>query len=262
MRKHWHPTLICRHILFFRPEELRSMFTKYGPVSDVYIPLDHYTRRSRGFAYIQYPWFFVECCWQGGVKVCIKICSSIVMTSISKAECMMFNTLRSSNTTWRHSSGSIILLAQVMASCLMAPSHYLKRCWFLTSEVLLHSSESNFTVSVKANVMYNEFKNYTSKTFATSVRGQWIQTVLVDFCYDKRWYNVYSHYILTIDPVFYPISCQSQACESKDKRVVQGKVGERHSLLGALEFAPNSPSFTPIKRLPNILRTTHHWCLI
>lgn len=37
-----------------RQEELRSMFAKYGPVSDVYIPLDYYTRRHRGFAYIQF----------------------------------------------------------------------------------------------------------------------------------------------------------------------------------------------------------------
>lgn len=39
-----------------RQDELRNMFQKYGPVSDVYIPLDYYTRRHRGFAYIQYPW--------------------------------------------------------------------------------------------------------------------------------------------------------------------------------------------------------------
>ena len=50
----------CCKILFIiyvlRQEELRSMFSKYGPVSDVYIPLDYYTRRHRGFAYVQYPW--------------------------------------------------------------------------------------------------------------------------------------------------------------------------------------------------------------
>lgn len=32
------------------------MFGKYGHLTDVYIPLDYYTRRPRGFAYIQYPW--------------------------------------------------------------------------------------------------------------------------------------------------------------------------------------------------------------
>jgi len=33
------------------------MFAKYGPVSDVYVPVDYYTRRCRGFAYVQYPYF-------------------------------------------------------------------------------------------------------------------------------------------------------------------------------------------------------------
>lgn len=37
-----------------RDDELRSLFSKYGPISDVYIPLDYYTRRPRGFAYIQF----------------------------------------------------------------------------------------------------------------------------------------------------------------------------------------------------------------
>ncbi len=39
----------------FRPEDLRREFGRYGPVADVYIPLDFYSRRPRGFAYIQYP---------------------------------------------------------------------------------------------------------------------------------------------------------------------------------------------------------------
>jgi len=37
-----------------RPEELRKLFQKYGDISDVYIPLDYYTRESRGFAYVQF----------------------------------------------------------------------------------------------------------------------------------------------------------------------------------------------------------------
>ncbi|XP_013378730.1 serine/arginine-rich splicing factor 12 [Lingula anatina] len=37
-----------------RPEELRTLFGKYGPISDVYVPLDYYTRRPRGFAYVQF----------------------------------------------------------------------------------------------------------------------------------------------------------------------------------------------------------------
>ncbi|XP_037310777.1 serine/arginine-rich splicing factor 10 [Pungitius pungitius] len=37
-----------------RPEDLRREFGRYGPIVDVYIPLDFYTRRARGFAYIQF----------------------------------------------------------------------------------------------------------------------------------------------------------------------------------------------------------------
>ncbi|XP_068425330.1 serine/arginine-rich splicing factor 10 isoform X3 [Clinocottus analis] len=37
-----------------RPEDIRREFGRYGPIVDVYIPLDFYTRRARGFAYIQF----------------------------------------------------------------------------------------------------------------------------------------------------------------------------------------------------------------
>ena len=46
-------------------------------------------------------------------------------------------------TSWRHRSGST--LAQVMACCLTAPSHYLNQCWLIISEIQLHSSDGNFT---------------------------------------------------------------------------------------------------------------------
>ena len=49
-----------------------------------------------------------------------------------------------SDAIWRHRSEST--LAQVMAWCLTAPSHYLNQYWFLIS-VQWHSSESNFTVN-------------------------------------------------------------------------------------------------------------------
>ena len=35
------------------PDDLRDLFSKYGNLSDVYIPLDYYTKRPRGFAYVQ-----------------------------------------------------------------------------------------------------------------------------------------------------------------------------------------------------------------
>ena len=39
------------------------MFGKYGRITDVYIPLDYYTRESRGFAYVQYPFLYVVTCY-------------------------------------------------------------------------------------------------------------------------------------------------------------------------------------------------------
>uniref|UniRef100_A0A8C1GS36 Serine and arginine rich splicing factor 12 n=3 Tax=Cyprinus carpio TaxID=7962 RepID=A0A8C1GS36_CYPCA len=38
-----------------RPEDLRREFGRYGPIVDVYVPVDFYSRRPRGFAYVQYP---------------------------------------------------------------------------------------------------------------------------------------------------------------------------------------------------------------
>ena len=37
------------------------------------------------------------------------------------------------------------MLAQVMACCLTAPSHYLNQCWLSISKVQWHSSEGSFT---------------------------------------------------------------------------------------------------------------------
>ena len=55
------------------------------------------------------------------------------------------NSFGPSNAIWWLRCGST--LAQVMACCLTAPSHYLNQCWFLISEVLWHSLESNFARS-------------------------------------------------------------------------------------------------------------------
>ena len=42
-----------------------------------------------------------------------------------------FNSLWPNDAIWRHRSGST--LAQVMAYCLAAPSHYLNQCWLIIS---------------------------------------------------------------------------------------------------------------------------------
>ena len=61
---------------------------------------------------------------------------------------LFMNTLNSlwpSGNIWRQRSGST--LAQVMACCLTAPSHYLNQCWLIISKVQWHLSEGNFTTN-------------------------------------------------------------------------------------------------------------------
>ena len=55
---------------------------------------------------------------------------------------IVFNSLWPSDAIWRQRSGST--LAQVMACCLRAPSHYLNQYWLIISEVQRHSPGSNF----------------------------------------------------------------------------------------------------------------------
>ena len=54
-----------------------------------------------------------------------------------------FNLLGPSNPIWGERSGSP--LAQVMACCLTAPSHYLNQCWLIISKVEWYSSKGKFT---------------------------------------------------------------------------------------------------------------------
>ena len=58
------------------------------------------------------------------------------------------NSLWPSDTIWRQSSEST--LAQVMACCLMAPSHYLNQCSLIISKVQWHLSVGNFTIDTSA----------------------------------------------------------------------------------------------------------------
>ena len=60
----------------------------------------------------------------------------------------LVNSLRLSDAIWWQRSGST--LAQVMACCLMAPSHYLNQCWLIISEVLWQSYDGNITRDTSA----------------------------------------------------------------------------------------------------------------
>ena len=63
------------------------------------------------------------------------------------------NSLWPSDTIWWHRSGSI--LAQVMACCLTAPSHYLKQSWFTVKGILWHSPNS--MISIHKMILKNTF---------------------------------------------------------------------------------------------------------
>ena len=70
------------------------------------------------------------------------------------------NSLWPSDAIWRQGCGST--LAQVMACCLTAPSHYLNQCWLIICEVLWQLSEGNFTGNAQDIYIYpsHVFPNY------------------------------------------------------------------------------------------------------
>ena len=71
---------------------------------------------------------------------CVARSSSAIVLSI--------DSLWPSDAIWRYRSGST--LAQVIACCLTAPSHYLNQCWLIINKVQWHSSEGNFAKDIPA----------------------------------------------------------------------------------------------------------------
>ena len=87
-----------------------------------------------------------------------------------KRSAVRFNSLWPSDSIWWHSSGST--LAQVMACCLTAPSHYLSQ--HIINRYVWHEAESNVTGIVQEITWWHELENYTSMIITTSPRGQWV----------------------------------------------------------------------------------------
>ena len=90
-----------------------------------------------------------------------------------------FNSLGPSDTIWRQRSGSTS--AQVLACCLMAPSHYLNQSWLIISEVQWHSYQGNFTRDAPTINHWNLFENYISKFYSHFPRGQWVRWLFLVF---------------------------------------------------------------------------------
>ena len=100
-------------------------------------------------------------------------CWSTSMSPYGITSSQWVNSLWPSDAIWWHGSGST--LAQVMACCLTAPSHYLNQCWLTISEILWHSPESNFTENTKDIYLWNEFEIYKFYIVVKSARGQWVK---------------------------------------------------------------------------------------
>ena len=117
------PSSTLKHCRLFR----------FSPKKHVNIPISH-TQLT------------CQCCrWPGDARSMSISSHSIdlVLPVYSCHSTSRVNSLWPSYIIWRHGSRST--LAQVMACCLTAPSHYLNQCWLMISEVLWHSSDSNFT---------------------------------------------------------------------------------------------------------------------
>ena len=88
-----------------------------------------------------------------------------------------FNSLRPSDAIWRQWSWTT--LAQVMACCLTAPSHYLNQCWLIIRGVLWHTSESSFAGIAQGIDSGYEFEKYILKNIFKSPRGQWVKCTIL-----------------------------------------------------------------------------------
>ena len=87
------------------------------------------------------------------------------------------NSLRPSDAIWRQWSWTT--LAQVMACCLTAPSHYLNQCWLIIRGVLWHTSESSFAGIAQGIDSGYEFEKDILKNIFKSPRGQWVNKAVV-----------------------------------------------------------------------------------
>ena len=87
-------------------------------------------------------------------------CNSTILSSRSydiARTVYLLNSLWPSDAIWRQGSGST--LAQVMAWCLTAPSHYMNQCLLIICGVLHHSPEVSSTGNAYESNHYNAFEN-------------------------------------------------------------------------------------------------------
>ena len=85
------------------------------------------------------------------------------------------NSLWPSDTIWWHRSRST--LAQVMACCLTAPSHYLNQWWLIISEVQCNLLRVIWQDIIPTTNHWNYRENFLSKIFFNHLKGQWVKAL-------------------------------------------------------------------------------------
>ena len=84
---------------------------------------------------------------------------------------MLINSLWPSDAIWHWRSWSTPI--QVMACCLMAPSHHVNQCWVTTNKILYNSFQGNIYLNTQDINPQILFEIYTFWITATSTREQW-----------------------------------------------------------------------------------------
>ena len=123
-------------------------------------------------------WSFIFHVWSCGISAGLDFLNgdtfSLQFTNnISVKKETDVNSLRPSDAIWRQWSWTT--LAQVMACCLTAPSHYLNQCWLIIRGVLWHTSESSFAGIAQGIDSEYEFEKDILKNIFKSPRGQWVK---------------------------------------------------------------------------------------
>ena len=122
-------------------------------------------------------WNFFICAWEElwRNQRMTHLCN--YMASLGHNE---FNSLWPGDAIWQQ--GTMSTLAQVMACCLTAPSHYLNQCW-LISKVPWHSSEG---IIMRRYQSVKQDWKLQFKMVSRSPRVQWVKPWYINECHNFR----------------------------------------------------------------------------
>ena len=136
--------------------------------------------------------------------------------------------MRPSDAIWRQWSWTT--LAQVMACCLTAPSHYLNQCWLIIRGVLWHTSESSFAGIAQGIDSGYEFEKDILKNIFKSPRGQWVKWPITG----RLWKCMQQKPELSIlsSTLPYNVFTYHATCNENFKILTQPMAGKRKEKMG------------------------------